>query len=401
MLTRVASPPGRTTSGSRNPVSSPGAPARRRATCWLVAALGAVLVQVAVPATAGTADAPPQPTLTRAEGGGTAAEDERRSRKLRRTVGFSPGFDIMYADAASLREQLRGMRALGARRLRIDVSWALVEQSPGNFDWRHTDRVVAAARAAGLKVLGVLCYVPDWANDEASVADPANLPGFAAFAGRAAGRYAGSVHAWEIWNEPNLDRFWEDQPNPADYARVVDAAARRIRDAAPRAKVVAGALAPAVDADDGSEVAPETFVREFYAAGPDRALFDAFSVHPYSYPAMPDGDEGWNTFHKLPELHRLMARAGDAATPLWLTEYGAPTGRSDRSVSAKKQARMLVGALREARRLRFVGPIYYYSFRDRERAPEDAEANFGVTRHSGKPKAAYWALRRVLHGRNR
>lgn len=387
-----------------------------RATHRLRSALGPVLVVpllTAVPAAAVLADTGPAPVpvvrSVKAPGTGgalgatapdsSAPGDPSAPGRIRRgQVGFSPGFGILDGRPAVQRRQLARMRALGVRRIRLDVGWARVQQSPTNFDWSDTDRVVKAARAARLKVLGVISYEPSWARTAdasggASAVDPAD---FAAFAARAAARYRGLVADWELWNEPNLDWSWGADPDPAAYARLVEAAAPAIRDAAPRARVVVGALAPAVDAEDGSQVAPETFLSGFYAAISSPDLFDAVSVHPYSYPAMPDGDEDWNTFHKLPELHDIMAGAGDASTPIWLTEYGAPTGTSDRAVTARQQADMVVTALREAGRLDFVGPVFLYSFRDARRDLVDPEANFGVTRYGGRPKAAYWALRRVL-----
>jgi hypothetical protein len=244
----------------------------------------------------------------------------------------------------------------------------------------------------------VLCYEPAWAQTETPSGEPASVDpgGFSAFAGAAAARYAGRVAAWEIWNEPNLEGFWRARPDPTAYARLVEATAGQIRSRSPEAGIVVGALAPAVDAPDGAEISPETFLREMYGSLTRRDLFDAVSIHPYSYPAMPDDPEAWNTFHRLPAIHRLMRDAGNGDARLWLTEYGAPTGRSERAVSARRQAAMLVKALRRARSLDFVGPIYFYSYRDSSVAPADPEANFGVLTHRGRPKSSFWALRRAL-----
>ena len=323
---------------------------------------------------------------------------ERSRPRGRAQVGFSPGFEIIDASPRQLRRDLAGMRRVGARRVRIDLSWARVQPRPGVYDWSDTDRVVAAARREGLRVLAVVGYEPVWArtydvDGRARSVDPA---AFAAFASAAARRYARGVQAWEIWNEPNTQRFWHVPPDPAAYARLVDLAAPAIRAHDRRAPVLVGSLAPATDEPDGSEIAPETFLRGFYAAVSSRSVFDAVSVHPYSYPAMPQGRQRWNTFYKLGELHALMRHAGDGGKRLWLTEYGAPTGRSDRAVSARRQASMLVQAQRRAARLDYVGPLFFYSYRDHRKALRDPEANFGIVRHSGSPKRSFWTLRRAL-----
>ncbi len=321
--------------------------------------------------------------------------DPQAVRVRTRAVGFSPGFQIIDASPAALRKQLRGMRDVGARRLRIDISWARVEATRGHYDWTDIDRVVLRARAAGFKVLGVLGYEPAWAH-HTSYAASLDPSAFASFAAAAARRYAGRVSAWELWNEPNSGRFWSPGPDPEAYARLVAETAPHVRAEDPSAKVVVGALAPGVDAADGSELSPETFLGRFYDALPRSGLFDAVSVHPYSYPAMPGDEESWNTFARLPDLHDVMVRAGDGDLPLWLTEYGAPTGHSLRAVSPRRQARMLVAALRQARQLAFVGPIFVYSYQDAGADNGDLEHNFGVVDHRGRPKPAFWALRREL-----
>ena len=385
--------------------TSPGAPVRRGVSRWSVGAVGAVGTVCAAVLLVSTAIHAVTTHLTgerasSASTGVSAASASARVNPATRAVGFSPGFGLIDAAPATLRRELRGMREVGARQVRIDVSWARVESARGRYDWTDTDRVIRAARGARLRVLGILGYEPSWAGPAgASVGlDPS---AFADFAIAAAGRYSGRVAAWELWNEPNLDRSWPAAPDPEAYAGLVALTGPRLRATDPSADVVVGALAPAVDADDGSGMSPETFLSRFYAALPRLGLFDAVSVHPYSYPALPGDAQEWNTFHQLPAIHDVMVRAGDGGLKLWLTEYGAPTGRADRAVSQRRQARMIVSAVRRARRLDFVGPLFVYSFRDAGGDARDAEDNFGILDHRGRPKASYWALRRVLRAGGR
>ena len=273
-----------------------------------------------------------------------------------------------------------------------------MQSSQGSYDWSATDRVLRAARAARLRVLAVVGYEPVWARtyDDAGRARPVDPGAFAGFAAAAAHRYSRQVAAWEIWNEPNTRRFWHAAPDPAAYARLVEATTPQLRAHDPGAPVVVGSMAPAVDAGNGDEISPRTFLDGFYDEIAGLRLFDAVSVHPYSYPAMPDGKQYWNTFYRLSSLNALMRQAGDGHTPLWLTEYGAPTGRHARAVSEGRQAQMMVRAHRRATRLSYVGPIFFYSYRDRSARRWDLESNFGVVRHSGRAKRSFWTLRREL-----
>ena len=311
-------------------------------------------------------------------------------------VGFSPGFQVLQESTNELHRDLSGIRTLGARRLRVDISWAAVQPSEGEFQWTATDRVLEAARKAGLRVLAVLCYEPSWARTgDPGHAHPVDPTLFAEFAAAAATRYRRLVDAWEVWNEPNTRRFWPSGPDPAAYAQLVEAAAPRLHAADPGSVVVAGALAPATAAADGSEIPPETFLRDVYDRT-DPELFDAVSVHPYSYPALPTGNQPWNLFARLADLRAVMVAAGDGDARLWITEYGAPTGRSKASVSQRRQARMLVTAYRVWRRLDHAGPLFFYSYRDRGRRLADVEDNFGVLRYGRRPKLALSALQRLL-----
>ena len=313
-------------------------------------------------------------------------------------VGLSPGFSIIDLSEQTLRRDLTAMRRLGADRVRVDLSWSRVQHTRGAWDWADTDRVFRVAREVGLRVLAVLDYEPRWAvrHDASGQRLSVSPQAFAAFADRASRRYADQVGSWEIWNEPNLEQFWGRAPDADAYAQLVEATAKRIRLRDPRARIVVGALAPATDAADGSEVSPETFLERFYAAGVPRHLYDVVSVHPYSYPALPSEQQQWNTFHRLEGLHALMGLHGDGSKQLWLTEYGAPTGTSGRAVSPQRQAEMVVGALRASRRLGFVGAIFYYALRDTADAPDDLESNFGLITHQGVRKPAYAALRQEI-----
>ncbi|WP_148616012.1 cellulase family glycosylhydrolase [Nocardioides rubriscoriae] len=317
----------------------------------------------------------------------------RSATSQRVPVGFSPGFSLMEEPISDLRRDLDQMRALGINRVRLDLSWARVEGVQGRYDWSQPDRVFTEAAARGIRVLAVIGYQPDWAQRYDSAGRPLSVDpvGFARFAEAAAVRYRSKVSAWEIWNEPNLQRFWIAPPDAGQYAELVNAVAPRIRVGDPLAPILVGAMSPANDVPDHTAVSPVTFLQGIY----DRVAlrnFDAVSVHPYSYPAMPNGTEEWNTFYRMNQLRQIMVSHGDGATRMWVTEYGAPTGTSPDAVSLQQQADMVVAGIREARRRDYVGPLYLYSLRDTAVDPADRESNFGLLTYDGRAKPAYTAL---------
>ena len=326
-----------------------------------------------------------------------SAQPKKKSKKKRRfgplRIGISTGFSILYAGDNRLAKDLARSENFGADQLRLDISWAIIEPEPGVYDWTLTDRLLGSTKAKGINVLGVIGFAPEWSHNPDRSVKP-DL--FAEFVDLAAQRYAGKVAAWEIWNEPNQTRSWLAKPDPRAYARLFEAASAPIRTHDPKAKILMGSLAPAVDDPDGIEISPITFLKGVYEAKIDRSSYDVVSVHPFSYPALPSGDEEWNTFNRLPDIYRVVKRNGDGKKPLWLTEYGARTGTSSRSVSLKRQTRLMIDAYRETKKLPFVQALFFYSLRDASPNVKEPEDNFGILKFNGRPKPAYKALRREL-----
>ena len=115
------------------------------------------------------------------------------------------------------------MRASGVGSVRAAFYWRSLQPQPAQpVRWGATDRIVEAAARNGLAVLPVLVRSPAWAakGDTREGAVPeADL--YAAFVGEAVRRYGpgGSfwaerpdvpalpVRSWQLWNEPDIDRY--------------------------------------------------------------------------------------------------------------------------------------------------------------------------------------------------
>lgn len=317
-------------------------------------------------------------------------------------VGISPGGDLLWLSNSDLDRELDLYQSMGMQWVRVDFDWPSIESKKGSFTWTATDRVVQGAHARGLKVLALPTYSPDWATTVAgnNHAGPKNPADFANFVAKAASRYAPlGVAAWEIWNEPNLDNFWAPKPSPAAYATLLKAAHGAIKAVDSSATVVAGALSPATDPSDGSQISPAVFTARMYANGA-KGFFDALSVHPYCYPAMPDDSStgSWNTFQRLPLVHDVMSTNGDGNKPIWLTEYGAPTGTGTDAVSEARQAQLLSAGISAADDWSWTGPLFFYGGRDRGTDLTDREQNFGFVRHDFSTKPAHAALLAAISG---
>lgn len=320
-------------------------------------------------------------------------------------VGISPGYDAFHIAEPDLERELAIYADLGIKWFRLDLNWAAIEHTQGSYDWSETDRIVSAARRHGLRVLAMPAHSPEWATSHPGQtnAPPRRLSDFTAFVSAAVTRYKPfGVRHWEIWNEPNLVSVWYPAPEPRVYARMLIKASRAIRRADPRAMVIAGNMGPALDIPGGKDISPSRFTRLIYKYGAGNS-FDALSVHPYCFPALPSSPNtgDWNAFQRLPLVRKVMVRNGDAAKKIWLTEFGAPTGTSEKSVSERRQARTYAEGIRAQKRWRWVGPIFLYSGRDRGVDPTKWWENLGFVRSDFTLKWSASKLRELLKQKSR
>jgi hypothetical protein len=308
-------------------------------------------------------------------------------------TGIAPGGWWLHEPATAQAADLDRAVAMGVGWLRLGVDWAGVEPRQGERHWDRLLEVARMARARCLSVLAVVSYTPAWARATPCASSqfcrPASPATFARFVGEAVRRLGPTgVRSWEVWNEPNAPSFFLPEPDPVAYAAILRAAALAVHDEDPGALVVSGGLAPAGRSGRGP-MEPVAFLASVQAHGGLYGV-DAVGLHPYSYPAPPTR-AGTAFSRTLPAL-----RARVAPLPVWLTEFGAPTGTAPGAVSETDQAAALrAGVLAAAARAR-VGPLFVYSIRDAGTDAGDRESNFGVYRHDGRPKVAVTVLESVL-----
>jgi hypothetical protein len=291
----------------------------------------------------------------------------------------------------------------------------MVEPAPGVYDWSAFDRVVAAARTRGLRVLPILLGAPEWARRRACVqrwtCPPRDMDEFADFASAAASRYTEEgVRSWEIWNEPNIDAFWV-RPDPRAYAAMLRRSARAIRSVDPKATVVFGGLA-ALPVQPGV-IDARRFLRDVCDLGVC-PLADVFAYHPYPYPDLassPSKDDApWLRIGETPgSLVSILDSHGLEDAPIWLTEFGAPTGGNGRAsdgseplqagvvdhITEQRQAEIAFDSLATAVVTPRVKMLVWYTDVD---LPDRSgkQAHYGLFRADGTPKPAWRRLRKAV-----
>jgi hypothetical protein len=330
--------------------------------------------------------------------------------------GVAAGGSLTSYSSSDLDRYFSELSNLGVKWVRYDFDWAGIQpDNSTTYQWDSTDRVTNTATKYGLKILGIVAYTPKWAAVSTCTVTwgcaPADPQAFGRFASLVATRYKSSVNTWEIWNEPNNVTFWQPRPNITDYEAVLKEASTQIRVANPQSTILNAGLSASEDDAKGA-IAPITFMNAIYN---DKAnqYFDAVAIHPYAYPASVNYPASWNTWQQISVIRQLMIDKGDGNKKIWVTEYGAPTGgpgvartvdqltfnyNSDYMTEAAQQNMLQQATAQYVLDSSWMGPLFWYSFRDNGTSNSTPENFFGLTRFDWSKKPAYDTFHNAILG---
>jgi hypothetical protein len=203
--------------------------------------------------------------------------------------------------------------------VRIDFVWSAVEIEEDVYDWSRYDALIDRLEAEDLRVFATLQATPEWATSGAGFSGvPDDLSEWQEFCYLAAARYRGRIHAWGLWNEPNLDHFW--QGTRTEYIeRILLPGAAAIRSADP------GALIGAADLAHLSSADWEGWMRRVLADAGE--IIDVLVHHYYpsygrAFEVTYDLDKKASLPWGSPSVRKLLQEEGWWGRPFWLTETG-------------------------------------------------------------------------------
>jgi hypothetical protein len=248
-------------------------------------------------------------------------------------------------------------REAGFTHAKMIVHWPRLEPKRGRYTFAETsendlDNVMKVARNEEIKLVLRVDGAPHWTGGSPSKADPKEVEAF--YAAMAA-HGKGTIAAYEVLNEPNLPFEWGGAPSPSGYAAFLKAAYKGVKKGDPSALVIGGGLSPATGGAGGT-IEDVDFLRGMYAAG-IKGSMDAVAIHNYGGNHEPERDPGdcGICFRRAEIYRQVMVEQGDAATPIWSTEFGwlldpgRNMGQYDwMRVSAEKQAEYVVRSYRYA-----------------------------------------------------
>ena len=316
----------------------------------------------------------------------------------------------------------------GVTTTRVDLFWGDIAPSEPDdprdpadpaYDWSRADLIMLGLAERGITPIVSVYHTPRWASGGRALPEGGRFnvvapdpDAFGDFMAAHATRYAGGhespggdplpeVRRFEIWNEPNLSGFLIPQgqePGADDvdhdlrldqYAAMVEAAYRPIKEANPDALVIAGVGGPRSSTGDTGMGAVD------WANGlAERDIpLDAYSQH--VYPAQPPEVQtevipSWSSIGRfLDELDRF--RPG---LPLYITEAGYTTALTpyrDTAVTEEEQAEYLeqIYSLPQLRTDR-IRAVVWFNLQDNVNWPA------GLIRDDGSRKPSYERFREVV-----
>jgi hypothetical protein len=302
------------------------------------------------------------------------------------------GVNVHAPAGADLVRQLDLVEAAGIGWIRIDFVWAAIEVRRGHHDWRLYDELVAAAERRGLAILGIIAFTPDWATDGPPLTGvPRDVDDWRRFCAAAANRYRDTIRTWEVWNEPNLDRFWAGTREEY-WERILIPAADAIHGASPDARVAGPALAHLQSAD----------WHHWLLATLERAgdRLDVVTHHVYDRDGYRDLTRkltGSTTFADdprfwdivAPSVREVLKEAGVYPDkPFWLTETGWESAARGEAAQLDDYLGFLRDWFTGHEQRSWIDKVFFYELQD---PPQ--EFTWGLLRPDGSAKSAYHAYR--------
>ncbi|MBJ7519565.1 MAG: cellulase family glycosylhydrolase [Solirubrobacteraceae bacterium] len=227
---------------------------------------------------------------------------------------------------------------------RTDAAWSRVQPNgPGDTpDWTVTDRIARTLAQHGIRWLPVVDLAPAWSQEAANPRPgcaplgprylppkPEHYDEFAGFAGLLAARYGDGGAFWaanpdlaprpithyEIWNEPNVDAYWNNHVNPAQYRALYDQARAAIKAADADAQVLVGGVVWGGQVDCTVQTNDAQWLQALVRDGGPGWQTDGIAIHPY-------GPAAVNIVVNVRRMQRALAAVGRGDVPLEQTELG-------------------------------------------------------------------------------
>jgi hypothetical protein len=325
------------------------------------------------------------------------------------------------------------LKALNVGWVKVQVSWKLYEPQPGSYDdfrFGELDQLVSAAAGQDIKVLLSVAKAPEWSRTTTELDGPPLDPAhYQAFMNVLATRYQGRVAAYELWNEPNLNREWNGSDlGGAAFVNLIRQGAAGVRAAAPEALLISGAPATTGINDGLTAIDDRQFLQQMVTAGVADVV-DVIGAHPYGWANPPDSTAyaqnpaesgtvapthnnhpSFFFADTLRDYRAILDQSGRQEMPIWSTEFGwgsydgfgqlPPEGVEYMAyVDEQQQARYILRAYELAHDWPWAGPLFLWNLNFAPTfGPDFVESAYSLLRPDGSLRPVYRALPTLVDG---
>jgi hypothetical protein len=320
-------------------------------------------------------------------------------------------FGIVEGQALNLQDY-DGMATARIRTQRHLLDWSTIQPSRGSFAWASVDQSVGRLASRGIRPAPFVWGNPGWVGGSRAtppLESTADRDAWRNFLKAAVARYGpgGSywangyrqqfgqnatpwpIQSWQIWNEPNLAKFFAPNPSAGKYAQLLRISHAAITSQDPQARIVLAGMVAYTDRKAWD------FLDDLYGVGNVKGSFDAAALHPYAS----DLSKVQNAFQ---QFRRVMNEHSDGQTPLWVTEIGWGSNPPDQfgiNKGLEGQERLLRRSYQlilNNRRAWNVQRLFWYFWRD-PASHEPGSCSFcssaGLLRYDRTRKPAYHTFR--------
>lgn len=308
-----------------------------------------------------------------------------------------------FNDDWHLNQNQLGLAAeAGSNAIRTGMYWTGVEYKRDEYYWNVYDELYSRALSLGIRPLFMITNAPCWAavspkackrgkkRDLAQPPAPSEYDEFAEFAGLVAQRYPAALGI-EVWNEPNLTRFWYPRPKPKRYADVLRAAVEGIHAANPAMPALMAGMVP-TRGKNANKLGFKRFLKRVYKSGAAQ-LTDGIAFHPFAaFWHRPMSIVLDKVESLMGSIRGIMSQYGDGSKNVWVTEIGMSTTGRPRGFSEQEQAEGLSAMYRILSGMPGVPLVIVHRFLDQNGGAKNWQTGAGVISANGVKKPAYCAL---------
>ncbi len=316
----------------------------------------------------------------------TAWPPFRMQRSLHQPVDTPMG--LCHAGLGHDEERGKLLNDLGVQSIRMGFAWGRIQPAPGVWKDEPFDLELIRAIQRGIIVAGVFDYDndnveqnPDGRTRDKYIA-PSDIPLFLDYVRHVVERHKDTIRAWEIWNEPNISRFWTGTMD--EFCVLARRTAELIREIDPSSSIIGTPMTGPLG------VVTPSGIEALHASGALKQV-----DHPNGHLYLTDPRHYYYEFYKLIGAARRFNHPGS----LCITEMGSPDGgaypwRSEGDLLASHA----IKAYTIGTSLGVTMMNWYClkddSFEDQSAHPLNSEHFFGLVRpdNSWKPSAYAYRL---------